>query len=66
MHIGINGLNENERFSKFPYEAVNPLNNTKYIKKDGKYFTAGDELDPTREITYKQATGQDLPNPNKT
>ena len=46
--------------------AVNPLNNIKYIKKDGKYFTAGDELDPTREITYKQATGQDLPNPNKT
>lgn len=29
MHIGINGLNENERFSKFPYEAVNPLNNSK-------------------------------------
>ena len=46
--------------------AVNPLNNIKYIKKDGKYFTAGDELDPTREITYKQATGQDLPNPNQT
>ena len=27
VHIGINGINKNERFSTFPYEAVNPLTN---------------------------------------
>ena len=46
--------------------AVNPKNNIKYIKKDGKYYVLGDQNDPDLAITYKQATGQDLPNPNKT
>ena len=45
--------------------AVNPKNNIKYIKKDGRYYVLGDQLDPSLAITYKQATGQNLPNPNE-
>ncbi len=45
--------------------AVNPLNNIKYIKKDGRYYVLGDQNDPSLAITHKQATGQDLPNPNE-
>jgi len=46
--------------------AVNPKNGIKYIKKDGKYYVYEDQNDPNLAITYKQATGQDLPNPNQT
>ena len=46
--------------------AVNPKNGIKYIKKDGKYYVYEAQNDPNLAITYKQATGQDLPNPNQT
>ena len=34
MQIALNGSTENQRFSTFPYEATNPLNNKKHSFKD--------------------------------
>jgi vacuolar-type H+-ATPase subunit E/Vma4 len=64
--------NKKEEFDEFlrlleaGVVAVNPNNNIKYIKKDGRYYVYEDQNNPDLAITFKQATGQDLPNPNQT